>query len=253
MLLPDERWRPTMRVVVVSPHLDDAVLSVGGTIHGLARRGADVVIVTVFAGDPEAGTPPSYWDASRGSDTQGEAVRQRRHEDESAAAELRATTRALSWTDSGYPGARDPEAIWAELRPLVESADLLLLPGWPLHHADHRYATMLVLDRIDCPVHVAFYAEQPYAAEPLTMLKGRLRNRTVAPLRHAYGDEIVWRRRALDADDRAAQHRAASHYSGELRNLGVRGRWSRIARRLSGGEWLGTGRDSAIPAELSAG
>ena len=239
-----------MRVVVVSPHLDDAVLSVGGTIFGLTEAGAEVSIVTVFGGDPAALTPPSYWDASRGSGTQGEAVYRRRREDELAATELRARTTALPWPDSGYAGRRDPDAIWAELGPLVQTADLTLLPGWPLNHGDHRYATTLVLDRLDHGAPIVFYAEQPYAAEPLVVLKGIVRNRTVAPLRHAYGSEITWRRRPLDVAERAAQQRAAARYSGELKNLGLRGRWGAFARRLSGGEWLGLSRETSVPAEL---
>jgi LmbE family N-acetylglucosaminyl deacetylase len=239
-----------MSVTVVSPHLDDAVLSVGGTIHGLTRGGVDVEIVTVFAGDPDALTPPSYWDATRGEVTQGAAVRARRREDQAAAAELGATTKALPWPSSGYAAARDPDAIWNELGPAVASADLTMLPGWPLRHADHRYTTMLVLERLDRDAPIAFYAEQPYAAEPVTLLKGKLRNRTVAPLRHAYGAEIQWRRKRLDAASRAAQQRALAHYAGELQNMGIRGRWGRLVRMLTGGEWLGIGPHMVVPPEL---
>lgn len=38
--------------VFLSPHLDDAVLSCGGLMHALVRRGETVVIVTVMAGEP---------------------------------------------------------------------------------------------------------------------------------------------------------------------------------------------------------
>ena len=72
------------RVTVVSPHLDDTILSIGGTIDSLVRGGATVTIVTLFAGDPNSTTRASYWDAERGA-TQGEVVRQRRREDEAAA------------------------------------------------------------------------------------------------------------------------------------------------------------------------
>jgi LmbE family N-acetylglucosaminyl deacetylase len=239
-----------MKVAVVSPHLDDAVLSVGATIRRLTRGGADVVIATVFAGDPEAATPASYWDATRGEMTQGAAVRVRRREDEAAGRELGATTVALPWPDSGYVGARDPDAIWSQLCEVVAPADVVLLPGWPLSHADHRYATLLTLERGRGSLPVVFYAEQPYAAEPITLLKGWLRNRTVAPIRHACGGEIRWRRQRVDRDARRAQDRALTCYGGEVANLGVRGRWGRLVRRVSGAELLGVGPKSRVPSEL---
>jgi hypothetical protein len=37
--------------IVFSPHLDDAVLSCGGLIHGAAARGEQVRVITVFAGE----------------------------------------------------------------------------------------------------------------------------------------------------------------------------------------------------------
>lgn len=237
-----------MFVTVVSPHLDDAVLSVGATINLLARDGVDVSVVTVFAGDPEAGTPASYWDASRG-ETQGEAARQRRDEDEAALTELGARGSALPFADSGYVSARHPDAIWDRLAPALDSADLILLPGWPLGHADHRYATMLVLERVDAAMPIAFYAEQPYASNPVTHLKGIVRNRTVAPLRHAYGSGIRWSRQRLDRQCRDAQRRALRHYTGELKNLGPRAVMASAGRRLSG-EWLGIGDKAPMPAGL---
>jgi LmbE family N-acetylglucosaminyl deacetylase len=234
-----------MRVTVVSPHLDDAVLSVGGTIHGLTRRGTDVTIATIFAGDPQANSPASYWDAARG-DTQGEAVRERRQEDEDAAAMLGASAVALPWPDSGYVGHRDPDAIWVGLAPYVQGADVTLLPGWPLQHADHRYAALLVLERIAATAPVVFYAEHPYAAEPATLLKAAVKHHIVAPLRHAYGADIRWARHRLDPASAQAQQRAVQCYAGELVNLGIRGRWGGLYRR-GAGEWLGVGQRGPIP------
>ena len=237
-----------MRLTVVSPHLDDAVLSAGGTIYEMVRRGVEVTIVSLFAGDPDASSPPSYWDAGRG-ESQGVAVRQRRDEDRAAAAELGASVIALPWADSGYVGVRNPDAIWQAIEPTIGAAAATLLPGWPLSHADHRYATMLVLERIDASTPIAFYAEQPYAAEPVTLLKGMVRRHTVAPLRHAYDADIRWHRNRLSVDTHRAHARAVAHYAGEVQNLGIRGRWGGLYRRFVG-EWLGIGQKVPLPPEL---
>jgi LmbE family N-acetylglucosaminyl deacetylase len=40
------------RILVLSPHLDDAALSVGGIVDRLTKRGSEIVIATVFTADP---------------------------------------------------------------------------------------------------------------------------------------------------------------------------------------------------------
>ena len=70
-----------MRLSVVSPHLDDAVLSVAALIHDRAASGWDVKVVTVFGNDPMSDDPPSPWEASAGFQNAGHAARRRRDED----------------------------------------------------------------------------------------------------------------------------------------------------------------------------
>lgn len=41
-----------LRVLAISPHLDDAALSVGATLAEFSARGADVEVLTLFAGTP---------------------------------------------------------------------------------------------------------------------------------------------------------------------------------------------------------
>jgi LmbE family N-acetylglucosaminyl deacetylase len=221
---------------------------VGATIRALTKQGVDVSVVSIFAGDPDATTSASYWDAARG-ETQGAAARQRRDEDGAALSELGAIATALPFADSGYVSARDPEAIWDLLAPAISPADLILLPGWPLGHADHRYATLLVLERVDATMPIVFYAEQPYASNPVTHVKGIVRNRSVAPLRHAYGSDILWTRQRVDRQCRDAQRRAVRHYAGELKNLGPRALMASLGRRVSG-EWLGIGAKVPVPPGL---
>jgi len=237
--------------VVVSPHSDDAVLSIGGTISTMTRRGIEVVVVTVFSGDPASARSSSYWDAARGP-TLGQVVEQRRAEDVAAVGALDASLITLPFADNGYVVRRDPDEIWQQLGPALTGAAAVLLPGWPLSHSDHHYATMLVLERGDADVPVAFYAEQPYASTPPALLKAVLRGRTGAPLAHAYGHGVRWRRMRIDDAGIAAQRRAVAAYAGELANLGLRVRWSDLARRFAG-EWIGVGEHVGLPSELGLG
>ena len=45
---------PHCDLLCLSPHFDDAVLSCGGTLAKAVGKGASVVVVTIFAGEPDA-------------------------------------------------------------------------------------------------------------------------------------------------------------------------------------------------------
>ena len=102
-------WAGTGRVAVLSPHLDDAVLSLGAAIARAVREGATVTIVTVFAGDVDSALPASNWDRLAGFATEGEAAAARRVEDATACALLGAEPRPLPFPDYPYvAGEREP-------------------------------------------------------------------------------------------------------------------------------------------------
>jgi LmbE family N-acetylglucosaminyl deacetylase len=190
--------------VVVSPHLDDAALSLGAAISRATRTGARVTILTVLAGNPGSDEPAGEWDRSSGFATAGEAAERRREEDRLACEQLGARPVWLSFGDEQYErGATDAEIRAA----VVEAAGTgsVLLPGFPLAHDDHRWLHGLLAGAFD-PARVGLYAEQPYAAfegrrppEPWTRLPAGLgdRRRKLAAYR-AYASQheplgkIVW-------------------------------------------------------------
>ena len=87
------------RIVVVSPHLDDAVL---GTSHLLLRHPGSTV-VTVFAGRPRRyPEPPGPWDAAGGFQTGEDVVAARRREDRRALEVLGATPIWLDFVEQQY-------------------------------------------------------------------------------------------------------------------------------------------------------
>jgi LmbE family N-acetylglucosaminyl deacetylase len=95
-LVPDDVLE---RVVVVSPHLDDAVLGCGGLLA--AHPGATVI--TVYAGAPARyPDPPTRWDALAGFGSGDDVLAARRDEDAAALAELGATPVWLDFVEHQY-------------------------------------------------------------------------------------------------------------------------------------------------------
>lgn len=97
----------TGRVVVLSPHLDDAVLSCGGWMTALA--GVRVEVWTLFAGAPWWGgySPLAQW-LHQVSGARGRALaRIRRREDRNACRVLGVGWRHFHWRDAVYRRRRD--------------------------------------------------------------------------------------------------------------------------------------------------
>jgi len=93
------------RVLVVSPHFDDAVL---GAAHVLSSYPGSTVL-TVFGGRPSGyPDPPTDWDSCGGFKTGDDIVAFRREEDRAAAASLGAHSKWLEFVDHQYlePGDR---------------------------------------------------------------------------------------------------------------------------------------------------
>jgi LmbE family N-acetylglucosaminyl deacetylase len=102
-----------MRWIYLSPHLDDAVLSAGGLIHGQTQAGIPVEIWTFMCGYPPEGeyspiaqTLHKIW----GFDSAEEVVRGRRAEDINAAAIVGATPVHFDFLDCIYRRAPMPNA-----------------------------------------------------------------------------------------------------------------------------------------------
>lgn len=149
------------RTVIVSPHLDDGIFSLGAAAARAARGGGRVTVLTVLAGNPESDEPAGPWDTRAGFRTAGEAARLRREEDRRACALVGAEPRWLPFPDHQYEPVGD-ERIAAALEPALRDADAVLLPGYPLMHEDHvRVAAIAgALDLAGVPVGA--YLEQPY-------------------------------------------------------------------------------------------
>jgi LmbE family N-acetylglucosaminyl deacetylase len=251
------------RLVVLSPHLDDAALSLGATIAHASGTGSDVTIVTVRAGNPESTVPAGEWDRGCGFSTVGEAARERRREDERACEILGATPQWLPFPDANHPEKKRDDTIWPEIATRLANADLVFAPGFPLEHPSHAWLTRLVLERAPADTRLAFYVEQPYT-NLLVMRRGysldtigrtlrivlrtpigrRLQqpgsNETIRELVSA----IDWKASPADRRERRAKDEAIRAYASQLDLLGL-GLISRI--RLY--EWGWGGEGIGLPAQ----
>ncbi|HEY9064885.1 MAG TPA: PIG-L family deacetylase [Burkholderiaceae bacterium] len=120
--------------VVVSPHLDDAVLSAGTWLA--AYPGA--LVVTVFAGMPHDGGKLTDWDRRAGFASAAEAVAARRAEDRAALAVLQAEPLWLDHVDDQYAEPHPLEMLVASLRAVLRRhAPAQVLAPLGLFHRDH--------------------------------------------------------------------------------------------------------------------
>src|SRR6476659_849282 len=103
------------RTVVVSPHLDDAVFSLGATIAHASKLGGRVQVLTVFGCEPESQQPANGWDTRGGFSTEGEAATARREEDREACRLVGAEPHWLAFRGGGYTPDKDSDAIFSAI------------------------------------------------------------------------------------------------------------------------------------------
>lgn len=236
-------------ILIVSPHSDDAVLSLGAAVAQATSAGASVRVLTVLAGNPESTVPASDWDRRCGFDTEGESARARRLEDRAACGLIGAEVDWLPFGYSSYgPGATEDE-VWRAVSEACGGVETLLLPGFPLAHPDHVWLTELLLRRgLPCD-RVGVYVEQPYAYKSRWKIRPSLRE-PLAPMVH---DGVEWRRVHVAAGKRVVKWKAVRAYRSQLRPLRLSlDRGFLLERMLlyehrKGGEvigWLQDGRSS---------
>lgn len=146
---------------VISPHLDDAVLSLGQFLAcDLAHE-----VYTVFAGIPRIGYCTGY-DNQRGFTSSAAAMKARRTEDRRALEVLGAVPRHFGFLDLQYrshgtePAAVDPADLSAELARIMSPRIHTFAP-LGIGHPDHRLVARAARDAV--PVgELLLYEELPY-------------------------------------------------------------------------------------------
>jgi LmbE family N-acetylglucosaminyl deacetylase len=149
-----------MAIAILSPHLDDAVLSCW---HVLAQAG-EVEVVTVFAGAPTGLTVPAWWDQYTGAADSAERVRERIEEDRRALAVAGRAATNLGFLDEQYRnGAPDLGPLMEQIEPLVAPGARIYAPAAFANHADHVLGRVVALGLRDAGFAVYLYADLPHA------------------------------------------------------------------------------------------
>ncbi len=132
------------KVLLFSPHFDDAVLSAGQFLAG--RPNADVC--TVFAGYPKSTTVVTDYDRKCGFDTSFNAMIARLDEDDTALAMLQAEQLILPFLDHQYGEKNKRDDIVEQVIDQINNHEDYEFIVGPLGigHTDHRMVSDILLD-----------------------------------------------------------------------------------------------------------
>ena len=178
-----------MQIIAVSPHLDDAALSVGASLAALARGGHDVTVLTCFTRSvPDPTGFALACQTDKGLAPEVDYMALRRAEDAAACAALGATPMWLDWPEAPHRGYHSAAALFGPLRDDEAAltlpdlpADLLLAPQAIGGHVDHvvlaealRHETRPILWWTDYPYARQRHARRPidFSALPALQVKG---------------------------------------------------------------------------------
>lgn len=165
-----------MRICAVSPHLDDAAFSAGGTLARRTGEGAEVTIVTCFTGSVDRPTGFALaCQLDKGLPADVDYMALRRGEDEAACATIGARAIHLPFLEAPHRGYESAPALFAERRagddaadglatalaPLVVDADLVLGPLCIGDHVDH-HVVLDALVRVADPGRLLLWEDWPY-------------------------------------------------------------------------------------------
>jgi LmbE family N-acetylglucosaminyl deacetylase len=145
--------------VILSPHIDDAVLSCW---HVLSSPG-EVQVVNVFAGIPADRTEPGWWDRHLGSPEA--AVGKRREEDRRALAHAGRSARNLDFIDMQYRNGDQPaEPLRAAVAAAVPRGATVYAPASLGLNDDHDAVRSAAVDLSTNGTRVVLYADLPHAS-----------------------------------------------------------------------------------------
>jgi LmbE family N-acetylglucosaminyl deacetylase len=158
------------RLLVISPHLDDVVLSCGALL--LAHPGA--LVATLFAASPPVYTDPlNEHDTACGFQPGDDTMAIRRVEDEQALRAVGATPRWLRWCQNSHVERTDPlavpdGAVDALVAVIDDVQPSCVVAPLGLSHVDHQacHASALAAYETAGSVPWLWYSDLPYVFIP---------------------------------------------------------------------------------------
>jgi LmbE family N-acetylglucosaminyl deacetylase len=145
--------------VILSPHLDDAVLS----CWQLLTQPGEVIVINVFAGIPTR-SAPAWWDRYTGATDSAQRVRERVEEDARALALAGRTPVNLDLLDEQYRDAEQPLAPpTPQIARLVDRSAQIYAPAAFASHPDHLLVRAAALELRAEGYAVSLYADLPHA------------------------------------------------------------------------------------------
>lgn len=146
--------------VVLSPHPDDAVLSVWHVLDGPG----EVAVANVFT-DAPPGVGPAFWDRVTGATDPAARARERAVEDRAALALAGRDPTSLGFVDYQYRDVEQPiEAVVDAVASATAEGDLVLAPAGLGFHPDHSLARDAACALRARGRRLALYADVPHAA-----------------------------------------------------------------------------------------
>lgn len=219
-------------VIVLSPHLDDAVFNCWRTIN---EADDDVTVLGIFAGLPEAGTS-RLWDRLCGQSNSRQMVLKRRQEDKLALLNTKASIIHLDFLDNQYRSELPKiEKIVSEIVNHSSKSATFLAPLSCSHlwrHPDHTLVAQAALALKKSGRAVSFYPDSPYMYLRKTASKAyleKLSNFYSKRLGFLVSAKLI----ALSEQEKSAKQQAMLAYKSQYlaTNLVSLGGLNRIAKR----------------------
>lgn len=204
------------RILIISPHLDDAVFACGRLLASVP----DAIVGTVFAGSRSALAELTEWDCCAGFQRGDDVVMQRREEDRQALACLGAWPLWLELQDRQYGPEPHLDEVVGQLLGLLKQCtpDTVLFP-LGLFHADHQLTRQAASVLVPACSGCGWFA---YEDALYRRLPG-LRDEAIAAMQQA-GLSLV-PARFIEAEDAARRKGCAvACYASQLRALATPGR-----------------------------
>jgi LmbE family N-acetylglucosaminyl deacetylase len=145
-------------VAILSPHLDDAVLSCWHVLAGPAA----VRVVNVFTGVPENGL--GEWDRATGATDSARRMRERLEEDRAALHAVARPAVNVGLLDEQYRNGSEPASVYEAIAPLVAQGEIVYAPAGFGGHTDHVLVRDAGLALRDRGATVRLFADLPHAA-----------------------------------------------------------------------------------------